>query len=200
MREKIAEDYFQKVLSSLKSVAKEENPDEQKSVSNDQLTAFRFYPHMKEIRDDLAASLLSRNRWIRESEENPESASDDHRLLSNQWKIEKATKSLNRQSREESVDLAEALTLEAGTWSQVKVPPNGNVSFYEVKGKTEEKSSLKLIADQVSKVQALLGDEVQRHLMRHVLDELKAKNALSLAYLKTPSESNQNSQEEATAL
>ncbi len=70
----------------------------------------------------------------------------------------------------------------------MKTPANGDIGFFQVRSKGEGIQEPAVIAQQIKEVQGLLSDEAQRHFMRQVLQKLKEKNALSLAYLKTPSE------------
>ena len=125
-----------------------------------------------------------------------------HSSLGDQWKIEKTTVSLNRQTGESGLSVSEALSLKENVWSPINTPVNGDLAFYQVKshdksgdkGQTQEKEKgEKQLADQLEQAraaQSLIGAEAQRHLMEQVLTLLKSKQAISLAYLRMPMEEN----------
>lgn len=185
----IASQYLEKVLTSLESVQKNlSSEQDQTSWSKDQLASLRFYPYLNKIKGEVEKDLAQADQWI-----NKQTAAEDQSdslanrpALVDQWKIEKATLTLNRQNQENTVDVAEALTLDPDGWSALKVSANGDLFFYQVKNKEMANIPSKAVAEQIMEAQSLLGAEAQRQLMQQVLRELKSKNALSLAYLNTP--------------
>ena len=78
----------------------------------------------------------------------------------------------------------------------MKTPANGDIAFFQVKSQGEGIQEPAVIAQQMTEIQGLLADEAKRHFMHHVLQKLKEKNALSLAYLQTPSDFIQSDQSE----
>jgi GcvH upstream region-like protein len=185
----IASQYLEKVLTALESVQKTLSPEQgQASWSKDQLASLRFYPYLNKIKGEIEKDLAQADQWISKqtaTEEQLDSLAN-RPALADQWKIEKATLTLNRQNQENTVDVAEALALNPDDWSALKVSANGDLFFYQVKNKEMASIPSNAVAEQIRQAQSLLGAEAQRQLMQQVLQELKSKNALSLAYLNTP--------------
>lgn len=191
VRDIVADQYFKKTILALEAVQKNLPGQDIKVSSKDQTASLRLYSHLNKIREDLSKDATQAQQWIYTPLKDEDSIALAQRSeLADQWKVEKATVTLNRQNPEAAVDIAEALTLTANAWSPLKTPVNGDLAFYQVKAGEEKttpnQKELAVIADQARQAQTLLGAEAQRHLMRQVLAELKSQNAISLAYLKIP--------------
>lgn len=190
VKELVGNQYFEKVFLALEEMHKNAFPDQnKKTLSKDQAASLRFYAHLNKIKGDLEKGTPQAAQWIEvkneeEEEKNPSSSSS----LADQWKIEKKTVTFDRQSGEQTVKVTEAFELKPSAWSPLKTPPNGDLSFYQVINQGAEEVDPSVVAEQVREAQFLLGAEAQRHLMKQVLVELKNKNAISLAYLKIPSD------------
>ncbi len=187
-RDLVADQYFKKFIQALEPIQKNLSMEEKTSISKDQSASLRLYAYLKTIKEELEKDAAQAERWIKSPlEEGEQTASLTQRpVLTEQWKIEKATLTLNRQNPDQAVDVTEALALSVNAWSPLKTPPNGDLVFYQVKDRSTTDQQSAIIAEQVREAQSLLGDEAQRHLMRQVLQELKSHNAISLAYLKAP--------------
>lgn len=186
VRESVADNYFEKVKQALAATQKTIYPGQD---SKDQAASLRFYSHLNKIKMDLEKDPTKAEQWIatQETAEDKQPISLAQRpSLADQWKIEKTTVALNRQNHENSVDIEEAFTINANAWSALKTPVNGDLTFYQVQNQGMTTLEPAVVAQQARQAQALLGAEAQRHLMRQVLEELKSKNALSLAYLQVP--------------
>lgn len=133
----------------------------------------RFYPHLNGVREELVVG---------------RSETAEPGSLGEQWRLKQLNVTLSRASSMEGVDIEEALTLSPGKWSQVSVSPDGNVLFYRVRDKSQAEGQEAHIAEETRGMQELLGAEAKRHLMQEVIGELKAKNAISLAYLRAAPE------------
>lgn len=192
VKELVAGQYYDKVLKALEPVQKSLSAEEDKKPgSRDQAASLRFYTYVKKIKEGLEKNSSDVHQSIKvadasEKGETPPAAARP--ALADQWKVEKATVTFNRQSGEKGVDAEEAFALGPDTWSSLKTPPNGELTFYQVKTRGASDFDAVAIADQTRQAQFVLGAEAQRHLMRQVLQELKSKNAISLAYMKIPSE------------
>lgn len=188
----VANQYLEKVLTALESVQKSLTPDQdQKSWSKDQLASLRFYNYLNKIKGEIEKDPTKGDQWIKTQiaeEDNQTASLARHPALADQWKIEKATVTSNRQNQEQAIDVAEALALSTDAWSSLNNSANGDLAFYQVKNQEMGALQPAAIAEQTREAQLLLGAEAQRQLMQHVLQELKSKNALSLAYLNTPSD------------
>ena len=192
VRDLVANHFFKKVLLSLEPIQKSLSPDQdKKSWSKDQASSLRFYTYLKKIKDGLEKNPAQVEQWIKTqaaAEKNQPSSLAHRPSLADQWKIEKTTVAFNRQNREDTVDIAEAFALNPNDWSTLKTPVNGDLSFYQVKSQGMTTVQPAVVAQQARQAQSLLGAEAQRLLMKQVLQELKSKNALSLAYLQTSSD------------
>ena len=180
------------MLKALEPVQKSLSAEEDKKPgSRDQAASLRFYTYVKKIERGAGKKFSRCHQSIKvadASEKGDTPSATPRPALADQWKVEKATVAFNRQSGEKGVDAEEAFALGPDTWSSLKTPPNGELTFYQVKTRGASDFDAVAIADQTRQAQFLLGAEAQRHLMRQVLQELKSKNAISLAYMKIPSE------------
>lgn len=192
VRELVAEDYFGKLWEKIEPIKQALAQDDPvyKSMGKDQLAALSFYPRLKQIKEEIEKDPAKAEQYIRlkmeeETDLNhlPQPAS-----LADQWRIEKETVVVSRQDEAPLVDLEEAFAMSPQTWSKLKVPFNGDLVFYHVAEKGMKEDSEGLIVQQTREAQDLLSAAAQRVLMQNVLAELKAKNAISLAYLSTPAE------------
>lgn len=189
VRDSVADQYFKKVIVALEPIQKEvvDGQDPQ-LISKDKTATLRLYPYLNKIKEELAKDTTKTEQWVKVQPEDNDSTMTlaQRPALADQWKIEKATVTLNRQSSDNGVNVTEALALTENAWSPLQTPVNGDLAFYQVKGRGDASDQSTAAIEQARAAQALLGAEAQRHLMRQVLTELKDKNAISLAYLKIP--------------
>jgi GcvH upstream region-like protein len=183
VRDAVANQFFAKVLSALEPIQKSLTPDQdKKSWSKDQASSLRFYTYLNKIREQLIKDPAQADQRIKKE------GAEEGNLHPDQWKIEKTTVTFNRQNHDATIDVAEAFDLNSEAWAPLKTPVNGDLSFYQVKNLEAQTGSTDGSLQKAREAQLLLGAEAQRLLMQQVLKELKAKNALSLAYLQTPSD------------
>jgi GcvH upstream region-like protein len=196
VRDLITEQFLEKVMSALESVQKKLSPDRDiKSWSKDQVSSLRFYTFLHKIKNEIEKNPTQITQWIKlktTPEEEQSAPSTSPSSLADQWKIEKAHMTIDRQNHEDTLDISEAFALNVGDWSSLNTPVNGDLVFYQVKDHGTTPLQPTVIAQQAREAQSLLGAEAQRHLMQQVLQELKSKNALSLAYLKTHSDDSED--------
>lgn len=194
VRAQVADQYFAKVLLALEPIAAHMLKDEEPFGANphlkDRSSSFRFFPHLNKIKEALEKDPAMASHWIAAKSKEEEVSSQLHErpTLSAQWKIEKSEEEISRESPPAHVDVQEAFLLEPKTWSSIQALPNGDLAFYQVKGRNAPSHSMSELARQGREMQTLLGAEAERHLMRQVIAELKSKNALSLDYLKVAAE------------
>ncbi len=193
VKENVVDDYYKKIMSGLEPVQKEVfGKSTSEYATKDELSSLRLYPYIKSIRDKLVQNPSSAtHQWAfrQETASNTSEKALSNRLpLSDQWKVEKLTLTVDRQAANPHFDIAEALSLKQGDWSSILVRPDGSLAFFEVKAKDKGSATPAQIAEKVRKAQALLGAEAERNLMKQVIEELKAKEAISLSYMR-PSES-----------
>lgn len=190
VRDSVAEQYLQKVIKSLEPIHKSIAQDE--PFTKERAAALRLYPHVKKIKEDLENNSQQDDKWVQaelKKEDELFNSLAERPPLHDQWKIEKKTVTLNRQNtNEKGLDMAEALALPHHEWSTLKPSFNGDLAFFQAQEREKTLTSHDSVSDQVKEIQTLLGDEAQRHLMSEVLSELKNKKAISLDYLKIPSD------------
>lgn len=191
-KDKVADQFFDKVIQALQKTQKELASSDQKSPpSKDSTSSLRFYSYLHGINEQAKKdpqSLAERIQSKSEEKEGDSIAAAPISSLADQWKLEKTEITVNRQGGGGGIDPAEAFALTEGSWSQVKTPQNGSLAFYQLKSRSNFSELVMKGVAYGRKLQVLLGDEVKRHLMQQMLEELKEKNAISLAYLKVPSE------------
>lgn len=191
VREAVADQYFDKVLTALQPIQKALLVGEKEPAawSKDQAASLRFHSSLQQAKaklekDSSQAAVLARKPDTKEAD------SLGNRLpLKDQWLLEQTTVSLSRQDRVTAVNTQEAFELPVAGWSALNAPVNGDLAFFQVKERGEDAAKKEIaIAEQVRQAQALLSADAQRVLMQHALEKIKEKNAISLSYLQTPQE------------
>jgi hypothetical protein len=189
VRDAVADQYFEKLLQALEPTQKTLFPHGDKTFwSKDQAASLRFYAYLKQLKEQLEKDPTKANQWVKAQNGEHMTSLKERAALADQWKVEKQAVIASRQAGQETVDPAEALELQFEAWSTLKTPSNGDLTFFQVKERGTDPSQLVVREQEMKQVQSLLGNEAQRHLMSQVLQELKNKDALSLAYLKIPQE------------
>lgn len=182
----VAKDYYSPLLESLEQVYKEVvNP---KVVVEEPtphlLAAYRCYPYVQQARAEIMNNPES-TEWHREEDSSSE---DQTRLTSSlmldeQWKLVSSEQRLERGDRSNFLfDVSELFSLSSGSWSELHVPVNGDITFFHLSERGVDDYAV-LLAEKVGEVHHRLSDEAKRVLMEHLLLEIKAKRAISLDYL-----------------
>lgn len=185
VKDLVANDYFKDTIASLENVKK----DGDTKMSKDKAASLRFYNHVNTIKLKVEKSPSEGEKFVRNDPKANDHLLAARTLLKDQWLLEKEEKNINRQSYDDLVASAEAFAMKEQTWSDLKTPPNGQLAFYRVKGKTLDDSVVtEATAEQTRAAQAALSADAQRTLMQSVLTQIKDKNAISLAYLQKPEE------------
>lgn len=189
VKEAVADEYFDKLWKKIDPIKQElaENDPVYNSMGKDQLAALRFYPHLKQIKNDIEKDSSKIDQYVAVVKENSDlDKLPEQAPLVDQWKIKKETVTVSHQDNSPVVDLDEAFVLAPESWSKLRAPFNGDLVFFQVKEKGTKEGGEASIARQTREAQALLSAAAQRGLMQDVLNVLKDKNAISLDYLKTP--------------
>lgn len=113
-----------------------------------------------------------------------------------QFKWEKADTKIKRGSDDEVFEKEKLFLLKPHEWSRVLTPPNGDLSFFFLKDKKTEKDP-ELLALQTLRLRYAIGAEAERTYMRELLEEIKAKGAISFDYLNQPVDSPESQLEPA---
>ncbi len=191
VREQVADEYFSKLWQKIEPIKNElaQNDPIFQSMGKDQLAALRFYPYLKQIKKEIEDDSEKSNQYLM-------AALDEAQLdqlpkqvaLKDQWRVKKETITFSRQDPASAIDVDEALALNTQNWSTLKVPFNGDLVFFQVIDKGMKEDGGSALVTQTREAQSILSAAAQRVLMQKVLEDLKAKQAISLAYLKTPVE------------
>lgn len=188
VRELVTDQYFDKTLKELEQVNKEVTENSPTgSVSKDQLASLRFYPHLSRVKTELEKD-PAQSATLTQAPGTGSSPSIKRRSLSDQWLVEKSEQQIDRSKQQKGSYAKEAFSLPLNGWSNIRSPINGELSFFQVKERGVNSEKEVAIAQQTREAQALLSADAQRILMKHVLQEIIAKKAISLAYLTAPSE------------
>lgn len=189
VRSAVTDQYVDKVLhldKILKTIGQKQK-ESAKDLSKDQLAALRMYGHVDQIKSKLKQDKAQAAQWIRSKNEQEDQTSLTVREpLEAQWKMEKIDYSVERGKPNVGVDTTDAFTLKETVWSDIKTPVNGDLAFFQVKGKGSNSDKEIAVAEQTKKAHALLSADAQRVLMRYVLQQITDKNAISLSYLDAP--------------
>lgn len=191
VKDSVADQYFKKFIVALESTHKNLLDEQGSQVSSkDKIASLRLYSYLNKIKEDLVNDPTEAQQWIKvQSEEDNKATSPlvKQTSLADQWKIQKSTVTVNRQTPDSGVNMSEALTLKESDWSALHTPVNGDLAFYQVKGNAAETpAQINAVLEQARGAQSILSAEAQQHLMKQVLAELKSKDAISLAYLRIP--------------
>ena len=180
VQELVADDYFKPVIDALTPIHQSlADSAKETKMTKDRAAALRLYSYTKTAKAAIEKDPPQASKLVREASEEGKQIP-----LKDQWKLEKIEKEITRQGREEVVDTYEAFAQPTETWSAIKTPPNGQLAFYFVKGKSADSTKVAAAtAAQTRKAQAVLSAEAQRAFMHTVLDKIQAKQAVSLDYL-----------------
>ena len=152
----------------------------------DQLAPLRFYAYLQQVRKELEKDPVASAHLAQEAapKEDP-SKLTARSALADQWKL---IQEPVRVQRGDSKDNQSLFTLVPNSWSSLHTAPNGEISFIHVKNVGENALDPAVGAKKLDQLKQLVAGEAERNYMAQVVEELKAKNAISLAYLKQPIE------------
>lgn len=191
VRDQVADQYFSSLWQKIEPIKNElaQNDPIYKSMGKDQLAALRFYPHLKQIKEEVEKDPSKSDLYVKVVlDEAQMDKLTQQTPLKDQWRLVKEKAIVSQQDTSPLIDLDEAFALSPASWSSLKVPFNGDLVFFQVTDKGMKEDAGSALVNQTRGAQSILSAAAQRALMHQVLEELKAKNAISLAYLKTPAE------------
>lgn len=190
VKESVADEFYKKIFTALDAIQKEALSGEDSSYyGKDRLASLRLYPYLKSIKENLIkenASQVEQKVKVKDEEKKSSTVLVEPPSLADQWKVEMTAVTVNRESADPGLDVGEAMALSQHAWSSLRTPVNGDLTFYRMKGREESPAESASAVERAREAQAVLGAEAQRHLMRQVLEVLKSKGAISLAYLTAP--------------
>lgn len=164
---------------------KESLPSKGANLIPETLASQRFVAWAEKVKGAADKSPYIREKGVSEvaSEKLPQKAP-----WGEQFKWQKEEKKLTRSGEDPAIREKEKLfNLKTNEWSPILLSPNGNVTFFYVR---ERKAQMdpSLLAAQTVQIRSSMGLEAGKIYMRSLLDEIKAKKAISFDYLNAPEE------------
>jgi GcvH upstream region-like protein len=184
VKEKVADSYFANALKAIQAQS-----DDKASLTGNLAAPRRMLAHVKLVKGHLTSNPASAVNEIKVKEADPKSSTDLVAAvpLTDQWKLEKQTFSIDRSTKHDQINSAEALNLPINNWSEIVQSPNGAIAFYQ-KLEVKNDSTTALLQEKNLQAQRLLSGEIQRLLANQLISEFKAKNAISLEFMDSGSE------------
>jgi len=182
-KDAIADAYFANVLSGIASTS----GNEDKSTGN-LLSHLRFYGYMQDAVEQLKKDPATSEKLITENADLANQVAENklhpRKSLEAQWKLQKKSSTI---ARNEDAKNEELFNLPANSWTKLQASPNGEISFFYVKGKGNVEDAT-AFSNQIESLQNLLSNDAQIHYMKKVVSEIKNDHAISLSYLDQPIE------------
>lgn len=187
----VADRYFEKLLKAIRKDYMETS-EKESPQTGDWTASVRFYTHVRDIQKKLMQKGVDTTAWVRLTDKN--SFSNDHlavrQPLEDQWKLEETPYEANRSEENSNPDLdhQELFALTQDEWTLVHTPINGDLYFFQLKGR-DTSGDVAVVSERVDEAHQLLSDDAQRRFMHQVVREIKDKHAISLEYLDRTVES-----------
>jgi hypothetical protein len=183
-KEKVGELYYQDALKAIQeNYAKAKAPEQvPQHMIAEILASVRLYPYVQSILEHIKKDPAAESKFIHQPKmENSDLAIVEANPLNEQWKLNKTSYHSNRSSDNGQINIEEAFSLQPGAWSQVQEKASGDLAFFQLTSRNAQGNDNDLY-QKIQKVQNLLSKDVQKLLSDKVIEELKAKNAISLDF------------------
>lgn len=167
---------FEPLLSALKADYAKAQPDQKQTLTSDKAASLRFYSYVREIQNKLNQGKTDPVTLVRTA------GSSANKSISDQWKLEQTSYQADRSSNSEGLDVNEMFALPVNGWTKVYSPVNGDLYFLQMKQKAPN-GDITALYNKLHEAHAILSDEAQKIYTARVIDDLKAKHAISLEYL-----------------
>lgn len=175
VRDLVAKDYFHDVLIAINDKVKSDDP-----LTVDDAARYRFSEWMKAVKSDIEHN-PENDKWVRESDADVYDLNLSSRPhLSEQWKLIRTPYKLTLAGeRDERIDRVKAFSLDRGEWSDIYIPPQGDITFFRLQDKGVENDQA-LIQQGMAQAHQSLSHNAQQVLMRKTLEEISAKQPIEL--------------------
>lgn len=171
----------ERLLSKSLKALLEKNLEDGETLSSP-LFAQRFHAFVASVKQLLAEQKEQSQNWLLSSEQTPEKDRlNELPALEDQWKLVK-TKALIKRKGRHLVDAEKAFSLPFQAWSDVYVPQNGDLYFYQVQ---EYVDGPEAISERLDQGQRFLANDARRFLMQRVLKKIADKQAISFDHHRT---------------
>lgn len=186
VRDQIAGSYFEKIRNAVeKDYTEAIAPQKPPAVFlGDFLASLRLYAYMRHVRDSIAKDLNTAQKWVQMRSEHPMDELTQRSPLEDQWKLIKTPYQGTRSDLNSDLNAQEIFAMKEGMWSKVNAPGNGDLNFFHLEKRAENKES----ADKVTQIYQVMSMDTQRMYMQKLLSQLKEKKALSVEYMDKPEE------------
>lgn len=197
VRDTVADRYFEKVLKGInKSYAAAVPADKApQNMIGDYAATLRFFAYVNGIKAKIQQDGSQAAQWTRApkvaasatvgpgTNQNGESQFEGDKLiaratLADQWKLERAPYQTVRSSTDQLLNKEVVFAQSPKTWTEINTPANGDINFFFMESKGTSLSS-KALDKSVAQLRDLLSDDAKQGLTAHLLNEMKAKNAIS---------------------
>lgn len=191
----VAELYFKPLFDALQKAyqaafaSAKEPQGSQESPSRNRLAAFRLYPYVQSIAEQLETSSTpegpQERLWVR-PEESKNQEPSKRPLVQDQFLLLKQPVQLIRREYKENMPEEALFGMEPGEWSALFNTPEGALSFYHVleKGIADPTAT---ILQQMNQVRSALQQEAQGLLMDNLLQNMLSQKKPPFSERKTPS-------------
>ncbi len=180
VRDLAAKDYFSDVLLAVNSNVESSDP-----LTVDDAARYRFKVIMENLKEAVEKDPVS-SEWIAGAGKGRSDALLALRPpLIDQWKVVKTDYKLRRSGdNEEKIDRESVFALQPGQWSEIYMPPQGDISFFQLVTK-EVDTDQKLIMDGITEGQHLLSNSAKKLLLEKTLSLIEEKQPIKLDYLNS---------------
>lgn len=185
----VADRYFEKLLTTIrKDYANATGNQGQQPTTGDLAASVRLYAYVNNLQKKLQAGNPDALAWVQAPKEKVANDRLTERApLADQWKLDKADYEVNHIESKDEIDRTEIFALPLEGWTSVHAPVNGDLYFFQLKTKNSANDP-EVLMEKVLLAQEVLSDDAQRTYTHRVIDELKAKHAISLEYLDRATE------------
>lgn len=190
VKDTVADKYFDRTLKGLrKAYADAIAPEKpQETLINDLAATYRLYPYVHNVQQQISKNPSLSATLAKEASEEPKPETmKESAPLNDQWKLEKSETNLTKSHGNIGNNKDQLFALKGGEFSAVNTPANGDINFILVKERGNQTSTLTQAATAMQS-HRLLAEGAQLKLMQQLLQEMKAKKAISLEYLDQTAE------------
>jgi len=136
-------------------------------LTSDGCAARRFFHYMRGVKEAMQKDSKVVSAFVSESND---------RSLFDQWKLVKATRTIER-SKADPAAFGQAFSLKEKGWSKVISPVHGDVAFFQVQGRGAMADG-EAVSKKMDEARALLGKEAQQVLTLQLLAEIEQRGAI----------------------
>lgn len=175
---KVADLYFQPLFNALQK-AYQAQFGTSETPSHNRLAAFRLYPHVQSIAQQIEKGAIQENQWVR-SEESKGQDVATRALVQDQFLLLKTAAQLTRRDFKENMPEEALFALQPGDWSQLLNNPEGSIAFYHVL-EQDTTDPTATILQQMNQVRSALQQEAQGLLMNNLLQNMLSRKKVETA-------------------